>query len=102
GLFAIAARADHVGPLSRQIAEIALGAAVRWPETLRLSLNVTAVDLAAVDFTNEIKQAVGASGFAPERLTLEITEETLVSDLQRSGRQLEQLADIGIRIALDD
>jgi len=101
-LFAIAARADHVGPLSRHIAQVALATAALWPEPLRLSLNVTAADLAATDFACEIVRAVTASGFAPERLTLEITEESLVPDLERSGRQLERLTDIGIRIALDD
>ncbi len=102
GLFAIAARADHVAPLSRHIAQVALAAAVRWPEPLRLSLNVTAADLAATDFTSEVIRAVTASGFPPERLTLEITEESLVPDLERSGRKLERLTGIGIRIALDD
>jgi predicted signal transduction protein with EAL and GGDEF domain len=102
GLFAIAARADHVAPLSRQIAKVALEAAARWPEPLRLSLNVTAVDLAAGDFASEIKRAVAEAGFAPDRLTLEITEQSLVPDLERSSGQLEQLTEIGIRIALDD
>jgi len=101
-LFAIAARADHVAPLSRHIAQVALAAAARWPEPLRLSLNVTAADLAAADFAHEIERAVAASGFTPGRLTLEITEDSLVLDLERSGRQLERLTEIGIRIALDD
>jgi len=102
GLFAIAARADHVAPLSRHIAQVALAAAARWPEPLRLSLNVTAADLAAADFASAIERAVASSGFAPGRLTLEITEESLVVDLERSGRQLERLTEIGIHIALDD
>ena len=41
-------------------------------------------------------------GFAPERLTLEITEQALVSELNRSAARLRHLADLGIRIALDD
>jgi EAL domain-containing protein (putative c-di-GMP-specific phosphodiesterase class I)/GGDEF domain-containing protein len=102
GLFAIAARADHVAPLSRHIAHVALNAAASWPEPLRLSLNVTAADLATAEFASEVMRAVTNSGFPPDRLTLEITEESLVWDLERSGRQLEQLVAFGIRFALDD
>jgi EAL domain-containing protein (putative c-di-GMP-specific phosphodiesterase class I)/GGDEF domain-containing protein len=102
GLFTIAARVDHVGPLSRHIAEVALTAAAKWPEPLRLSLNVTAADLAAADFAQEIEWTVNRSGFAPGRLTLEITEESLVFELERSARQLARLSGKGIRIALDD
>jgi len=101
-LFAIAARADHVAPLSSHIAQAALNTAAKWPKPLRLSLNVTAADLAAADFASEMIRAVNMSGFAPERLTLEITEDSLVWDLERSGRQLERLTGIGIRVALDD
>ena len=38
----------------------------------------------------------------PDRLTLEITEEALLTDLDRSASGLAKLRDIGIRIALDD
>lgn len=101
-LFAIAERADHVAQLSRHIASKALAGAANWPEPLRLSLNVTAVDLAAASFANSIAAAVVEAGFSPDRLTLEITEQSLVSDLEASAVALRRLRDIGIRIALDD
>lgn len=101
-LFTIAGRADHVAPLSRHIAQVALAAAASWPAPLKLSLNVTAADLAEADFAGSILAALTQSGFAHERLTLEITEESLVFELDRSARQLELLAAAGIRIALDD
>jgi EAL domain-containing protein (putative c-di-GMP-specific phosphodiesterase class I) len=69
---------------------------------LRLSLNISAADLADESFANTVLAALAVTGFAPGRLTLEITEQTLVSELDRSGRQLERLARRGIRIALDD
>jgi len=101
-LFAIAERADHVGPLSRHIAETALKAAARWPTCLRLSLNVTAADLAAGSFTFDLGKALGQSGFPTDRLTLEVTEQVLVADMQLAERSLSDLARLGIRIALDD
>ncbi|AZI37401.1 hypothetical protein NT2_01_01030 [Caenibius tardaugens NBRC 16725] len=101
-LFAIAERADHVAQLSYHIARRALAGAADWPEPLRLSLNVTPVDLATPSFANNIAAAVVEAGFSPDRLTLEITEQALVSDVDRSAVSLRKLRDIGIRVALDD
>lgn len=101
-LFVIAERADHVAPLSRHIAEAALSAAARWPAPLRLSLNVTAADLAEGSFTFDLGKALGKSGFPTDRLTLEVTEQVLVADLPLAERSLSDLARLGIRIALDD
>ena len=101
-LFAVAERADHVVPLSRHIAVAALRTAARWPEDLRLSLNVTADDLAAGSFASELGAAIDVSGFPRHRLTLEVTEQVLVADMQLAERMLAGLAAQGIRIALDD
>lgn len=101
-LFDIAERAGEAARLTRHIAGRALAIAARWPEPLRLSLNVTAMDLTEEDFSENIAAAVTEAGFDPRRLTLEITEQALVSELGRSAVQLERLASQGIRIALDD
>jgi EAL domain-containing protein (putative c-di-GMP-specific phosphodiesterase class I) len=101
-LFRIAGPADLGHGLTRHVLDKALAAATRWPDALRLSLNVTAEDLAAPDFTNTVAAALARADFAPERLTLEITEQSLVADLGRSAERLMQLVDLGIRVALDD
>lgn len=80
----------------------ALAVAAGWPQALRLSLNVTAADLAAADFAGSITAALAASGLAPARLTLEITEQALVADLDRSAARLEEPVALGVRVALDD
>ena len=100
-LFAIAARAGMVEELTRHIARSALGTAGNWPVPLRLSLNVTAADVAG-DFAQNIARAVDEAGFPPEHLTLEITEQVLLSDLTRTAERLRQLAVVGIRVELDD
>jgi len=88
--------------LARHIARAALEAAVRWPSNLRLSLNVTAMDLFDRTFGEDLLAMLADTGFPPDRLTLEITEQALVADLDRSAERLTLLADHGIRIALDD
>lgn len=101
-LFAIAERAEHVAHLSRHIAESALTMARRWPECLRLSLNITPNDLASPGFGRDFRLLLQTSDFAPERLTLEITEQVLLGDLERSASTLGTLKKLGVKIALDD
>lgn len=101
-LFGIAARAGRVEQLSHHVARAALGEAGNWRVPLRLSLNVTAADVAAGNFAQTIAGAIAEAGFPPEHLTLEITEQVLVADLERTAERLQQLADLGVHIALDD
>lgn len=101
-LFAIAERADHVAPLSRHIAERALAIAKGWPENLRLSLNVTPVDLAFGSYVRQLLDIIRQSGFPPRRVTLEVTEQALLHDVQQAARMMADLSSQGIRIALDD
>jgi predicted signal transduction protein with EAL and GGDEF domain len=101
-LFAIADRGDHVAQLSQHIADRALAAAALWPNGRRLSLNVTAEDFAVGDFAAAMLRRIDQSGFAPECLTLEITEQTLIADFEACAAALRQLADVGVAIALDD
>jgi EAL domain-containing protein (putative c-di-GMP-specific phosphodiesterase class I)/GGDEF domain-containing protein len=100
-LFAIAERGDHVAQLSRHIAGKALAAAVDW-DTLALSLNVTAEDLASDAFAADFRELLTGTGFVPTRLTLEVTEHALVADFAQSAAALAELASTGVRIALDD
>lgn len=88
--------------LARHIARASLEAAKDWPVALRLSLNVTAMDLADRTFGEDLLAMLADTGFPAARLTLEITEQALVADLDRSAERLRLLADHGIRIALDD
>lgn len=101
-LFRIAGPAELGHGLTRHVLDKALAAAARWPQGLHLSLNVTAEDLAAPGFTDTVAAALACVDFGPERLTLEITEQSLVADLGRSAERLTQLVDLGIRVALDD
>lgn len=101
-LFAIAERGDHVRQLSRHVMARALVLDLGAKGTLPLSVNVTAADLADTGFAGDCKTAMQDAGFAPERLTLEVTEQVLIGDLVGSAAALGKLADMGVRIALDD
>lgn len=101
-LFRIAERADHVAPLSRHIARLALDGARSWPMDLRLSLNVTPNDLAAASFAEDFLALAETCRFPLWRLTLEVTEQVLLSDVSQAAKALDALVARGARIALDD
>jgi EAL domain-containing protein (putative c-di-GMP-specific phosphodiesterase class I) len=101
-LFAVAERADQMAPLSQAIATTALAGASAWPAPLRLLLNVTAEDFALPDFAQGLLARAAAAGFAPERLTIEITEQTLIADFEGCAAALRTLAAKGVAVALDD
>lgn len=101
-LFRIAASAGMVRQVSDHVMDDALQAAALWPAHLRLSVNITASDLATPHFPDIVAAALCRNDFAPERLTLEITEQALVAELDLSATRLKQLVDLGIKVALDD
>jgi diguanylate cyclase len=101
-LFALAERTDHMAPLSRHIAACALDHARGWPGDLRLSINVTPADLAFGTYVRQMLELVREKGFAAERLTLEITEQALIHNLEQAARIMAEFSRAGIRIALDD
>lgn len=101
-LFAIAERADYVAQLSHHIARKALWAAQGWRGDLRLSINVTPADLAVGSYVRQMLDLIRETGFPPRRLTLEITEQALISDITQTAQMMAEFSAQGIRIALDD
>lgn len=104
-LFRVALRSGFLLPVSRHIQRLALRAAARWPselDGLRLSINLMPQELGEGDFLSRFEAMLTESGFPAERLTVEITEGGLMTDLDRSVSALKQLRASGIRIAIDD
>jgi predicted signal transduction protein with EAL and GGDEF domain len=104
-LFAAADRADLGIALSDHIQQLTLRTAARWPRSLaalRLSLNVTAADLARAGFACLLLGRVDASGFPRGRLTVEVTETGMILELDRAATVLAELRGAGCRVAIDD
>jgi len=104
-LFAAAARADLEIGLSDHIQRIVLKRAAAWPaslQPLRLSLNLTAGDIARPGFADLFLDRVDASGFPRGRLTVEIVESGLIEDLGIAAGLLAALRSAGCRVAIDD
>ncbi|MEO5939207.1 MAG: GGDEF domain-containing phosphodiesterase [Sphingomonas sp.] len=104
-LFAAADRADLGLALSDHIQRLALETAAAWPKPLadlRVSINLTAADIARPGFVDILLDRVDAARFARSRLTVEITESGLIDDLGAAAQLLATLRHAGCRVAIDD
>jgi EAL domain-containing protein (putative c-di-GMP-specific phosphodiesterase class I) len=104
-LFARAAAAGLSEPLSRLVQSKALRAASAWEgplRRLRISINLLADDIIQEGYEDWLLDEVDAAGIDPMRVTVEITENALLSDLETVGARLQRLREAGIRVALDD
>ena len=71
-------------------------------QAIRISVNVSAVQLAKPDFAEKAKSVLFETGLDPRALILEITETAMMLDVGGSRTQIERLRSIGVKIALDD
>jgi diguanylate cyclase (GGDEF)-like protein len=88
--------------LSDHLLAAACRDARKWPNDMTLSFNVSPVQLRNSTFGLRVLAILGETGFPPNRLEIEITENTLVSDLNTAKMALGLLREAGVRIALDD
>lgn len=89
-------------PLGAWVLRTACEEAARWPQALQLSVNLSPAQFRQHDIVATVRQALQASGLAPQRLELEITEGLLLNDTEAVVRQLEALRALGVRIVMDD
>ncbi|MFC4167105.1 putative bifunctional diguanylate cyclase/phosphodiesterase [Teichococcus aestuarii] len=69
---------------------------------LRLSVNVSALNLAEPDFTRHLMEALEEHGLEPQALELEFTESALMRNGDAALAQLRALRAVGVDIAIDD
>ncbi len=74
----------------------------RLPADFSCSVNVSARQFSDADLASKVEAAIVKHGVSPERLRLELTESSLVRDLQRGRSVLEDLRALGVRVDLDD
>lgn len=80
----------------------AMVAARDWPETVRLSVNLSAVQLCSPGSATHLIAALSRSGMDAGRLSIEVTETTLLVDFDTVRANLRLLKAAGARIVLDD
>ena len=70
--------------------------------SLRVSVNVSAVQFRRQAIQSIVLESLQDSGLAPEWLEIELTESALLEDPNAAVKQLKKLKSIGVRVAIDD
>jgi diguanylate cyclase (GGDEF)-like protein len=98
----IAEETGLINQLGEWVLTTACAEAATWPDDIKLAVNVSPVQFRSGTLALKVVAALAASGLAPNRLELEITEAVLIRDDEAALAILHQLRAIGVRIALDD
>lgn len=97
----MAERIGMISNITQTVLRKALATSARLPKSLRLSVNLSAHDLASVTAIEAIVAMVTRAG-TPCRIDFEITETAVMRDLNQANEALLLLLALGSRIALDD
>jgi diguanylate cyclase (GGDEF)-like protein/PAS domain S-box-containing protein len=103
GMFIPAAEDSNlINQLGEWAVRRACSDAMHWPETVRVAVNVSAVQFNNNAFVAMVNDVLAETGLTPARLELELTESVFMGDSEAIEQTFAQLKDIGVRLALDD
>ncbi len=67
-----------------------------------VSVNVSALQFARPDFVESVERVLASAGLHPGHLELEVTETSLMDDVEAAVQTLSRLRALGVRISVDD
>ncbi len=97
--------AEEIGlivPLGDWVLRNACAEAARWPDHVRLAVNLSPAQFRDRGLVATVVSALAASGLPAHRLELEITESVLLQDSAANMTMLHDLKALGVRISMDD
>ena len=102
----IAEETGLILPLGAWILRTACEQNAQWTRAghrgLRMSVNVSAQQFLDPAFAETVRRVLDASGLPPVLLELELTESSLLRDVNVTVDTLGRLKDLGVRLAIDD
>ena len=72
-----------------------------WPG-ITVSVNVSPLQFRRLDFVSMVERILMETGFDPTRLELELTETTLLGNVESAELAMGRLRALGVQLALDD
>jgi len=91
--------------IGRWVLQEACRQGAAWIEAgypISMAVNVSGRQLDTDQLIEDIRDALADSGMQAEALTIEITETTLMRNVEETARRLAAIKDLGVRIAIDD
>jgi|GEM_PF-1154760 len=95
-----------INQIDEWVMESACTASVKWNKAGlnpgRIAVNISVKELYQKDFIDRLKQIFKRTGCLPEWIELEITEDYLMKDPEKSADLLAQIKAMGVQLAIDD
>ena len=104
-LLALAEEGDLIRPLSTWVFEQAVADCASWwseGHQVGVAINLLATDLLDSALPSRVTTLLQRAGLGPDALVLEITERMVMADLTRSKRVIQELANLGVAVSIDD
>ncbi|HEV2974633.1 MAG TPA: EAL domain-containing protein [Solirubrobacteraceae bacterium] len=101
----LAEESGLIVPIGRWVLGEACARAAAWNvagHRVGISVKVSATQLNRDGFITDVRRALQQSGIEPELLTLEIAEATAIRDVAAATARLQEVKELGVRIAIDD
>ncbi len=101
----IAEQTGLIEPLTWWVVNQALSELRRWRDDgfeFDMAINFSARSLLDPAMVDHLRAMVSSFDLTPSAITLEITESSMMVELERSEAVLRRLSDMGFRIAIDD
>ncbi len=98
----IAEETGLIVPLGEWVIRRACADAARWPQDIKIAINLSPAQFGSKSLAPTFVSALAASGIAPERIELEITEQIVMRDDPEHLATLQGLRSLGMRIVMDD
>lgn len=91
-----------IGPIGEWALRTACADLARWPELVRVAVNVSPLQFASPALPAIVTSALASAGVSPDRLELEITESVFLNEDEGVEKMFAALKRIGVRLVLDD
>jgi predicted signal transduction protein with EAL and GGDEF domain len=101
----LAEMTGQIDPLTRFAFHRAMRQLAEWPKSvggIGVAINVTPSIICNHELVDVVRNAAGLWAVDPSRLTVEVTENALMVDRERSHRVLMELRELGVRVSIDD
>jgi diguanylate cyclase (GGDEF)-like protein/PAS domain S-box-containing protein len=68
----------------------------------RIAINVSPLQFMRMDFSGQVRQVLAELDMEPSTLEIEVTETTVMRNLEEVARQMRDLAELGVQFSVDD
>ncbi|PSM18016.1 hypothetical protein C7T96_13805 [Nitratireductor sp. StC3] len=99
---ALAEQTGSIDEIGAWVLAEACGRATAWPQAVRVAVNISPRQLENGDLPQRVRGVLEATGLAPERLEIEVTESAYRGGVDLVARVVAQLHALGVTVAMDD